>query len=224
MILCLALGLGGDRVEHTITSQGIQHTITLMVDRFAQQIVLERQETPVERHGGTVVRIGYPIDRVPLCDLRGLDTLILDFAALNPHAAFTLCDRTEYRDEDGDSINRELEINSSAVTTEKWASADPIPPHWYGVEKFGHRVLLELIRDPEITVAQFLSGFKGLSSTQRRSTVAAAAGLSGAKLSALLDGRSVDIGRASRLLAEMQGASKPPKPSVLGGVGKACIE
>ena len=91
------------------------------------------------------------------------------------------------------------------------------------MEKFKHRVLLELNRDPEITVAQFLGTFKGLSSTQRRATVAAAAGLSGAKLSALLDGRSIDTGRAGRLLGKMQGASKPPKSSVLGGVGKICI-
>ena len=224
VLMCLALGLGWERVEHTITSQGIRHTITLTVDRLAQRIVLERQETPVEHRSGTTVRIGYPLDLVQFGHLCQLRDLILDFAALNPHAAFNLRDRTGFCDDDGDPIIGDLEIELSAEGLDKWPSAAPIPPHWYGLEKFEHRVLLELIRDPEITVAQFLGTFKGLSSTQRRSTVAAAAGLSGAKLSALLDGRSIDTGRAGRLLAEMQGASKPPKPSVLGGVGKNCVE
>ena len=107
---------------------------------------------------------------------------------------------------------------------DKWPSGAPTPPHWYSLEKFAHRVLLELARDPELTVAQFLGTFKGLSSTQRRSAVATAADLSGAKLSALLDGRSIDPSCAARLLAEMQDASKAPKPSVLGGVGKDCVE
>jgi hypothetical protein len=128
-----------------------------MVDRLAQQIVLERQETLVEHRNGTVVRVGYPIDLVPLCDLGGLGNLIRDFAALNTHAAFTLRDWTGYRDDGGDPLIGDLRIEieeSSAEAPEKWASANPIPPHWYGLEKFGHRILLELIRDPEITVAR----------------------------------------------------------------------
>ena len=195
----------------------------LTVDRLAQQIALERQEVPVEPCSGTVVRIGFPVDKIPFGQLSGLHNLIVDFAALNPHCGFHLRDWTGYVD-DGEPLIGDALIELSADGIEKWDSAAPIPPHWYSLERFGHRIFLELIRDPDITVAQFLGTFKGLSSTQRRSTVAAAAGLSGAKLNALLDGRSIDTGRAGRLLAEMQGASKPPKPSVLGGVGKNCVE
>ena len=131
---------------------------------------------------------------------------------------------TGYVDDDGEPIIGDLEIESIADGIDKWDSAAPIPPHWYSLEKFGHRVLLELNRDPDLTIAQFLATFKGLSSTQRRSSVAAAAGLSGAKLSALLDGRSIDTGHASRLLTAMQAASRPPKPAALGGLGKDCVE
>ena len=220
VLMCLAFGLGLERVEHTITSQGIRHTITLTVDRLAQRIMLERQEVPVEPCSGTIVRIGFPVDQVPFGQLNGLRNLIIDFGALNPHCRFHLRDLTGYVDDDDEPIIGDLEIASIADGIDKWDSAAPVPPHWYSLEKFGHRILLELIRDPDLTIAQFLGTFRGLSSTQRRSTVAAATGLTGAKLSALLDGRSIDTGRAGRLLTAMQAASRPPKPAALGGVGK----
>ena len=224
VLMCLGFGLGLERVEHTITSQGIRHTITLTVDRLAQRIMLERQEVPVEPCSGTIVRIGFPVDQVPFGQLNGLRNLIIDFGALNPHCRFHLRDLTGYVDDDDEPIIGDLEIASIADGIDKWDSAAPVPPHWYSLEKFGHRILLELIRDPDLTIAQFLGTFRGLSSTQRRSSVAAAAGLSGAKLSALLDGRSIDTGRAGRLLTAMQAASRPPKPAALGGVGKDCVE
>ena len=77
--MCLAFGLGWERVEHTITSQGIQHRIILTVDRLAQRIMLERQEVPVEPCSGTIVRIGFPVDQIPFGQLYGLQNLILDF-------------------------------------------------------------------------------------------------------------------------------------------------
>jgi len=60
----------------------------------------------------------------------------------------------------------------------KWTPDLPTPANWYTMERFSHRVLLELRRDPALTVAQFLGEFKGLSSRTLRSHVAAAAGLS----------------------------------------------
>ena len=94
------------------------------------------------------------------------------------------------------------------------------------VDRFAHRVLLEIKRDPEITVAQFLGTFKGLTSTTKRSEVAAAAGLSYKPLAALLDGSGTDLDRqrTRQLLYAMQEASRPPKPAVLGAVGKESFE
>ena len=114
VLMCLAFGLGWERVEHTITSQGIRHTITLTVDRLAQQIVLERQETPVEHRSGTTVRIGYPGRSGQVRPAVPAPNLILDFGALNPHAEFTLRDRPEFCDDDGDPIIGDLEIELSA--------------------------------------------------------------------------------------------------------------
>ena len=93
-------------------------------------------------------------------------------------------------------------------------------------ERFAHRVLLEIRRDPEITVAQFLASFKGLTSSTKRSEVAAAAELSYQPLAALLDesGTALDLDRTLRLLDAMQEASRPPKHAVLGAVGKETFE
>ena len=83
----------------------------------------------------------------------------------------------------------------------------PIPPHWYDPDRFAHRVLLEIKRDPEITVAQFLTTFKGLTSSTKRSEVAAAADLSYKPLAALLDdsGTDLDLERTQALAARHAG-------------------
>jgi hypothetical protein len=75
-------------------------------------------------------------------------------------------------------------------------------------------------------VAQFLTAFRGLSSSSKRSAVAADVGLSYQPLSALLDssGTSLDHDRTRRLLLAMKLASRPPKHAVLGGVGKETVE
>ena len=122
VLMCLALGLGWSRVEHTITSKGIQHTITLTVDRLAQEIFLDRQETPVKYRTGTTVRIGFPFNSVQLGQLYQLHNLILDFAALNPHAAFTFRGAEEFCDDDGDPIIDDLELESWADGVEKWSA------------------------------------------------------------------------------------------------------
>ena len=73
-------------------------------------------------------------------------------------------------------------------------------------ERFAHRVLLEIKRDPAITVAQFLGTFEGLTSSTKRAEVAAAADLSYKPLAALLDesGTDLDRARTGHLLRAMQ--------------------
>lgn len=224
-IMCLPFGLGHERAELIIMSRGVRHAITLVVDRIVGQIAIDRNETEIAHSEGAVVRIAYPLDQVPFVALADLRNLILDFGMLNPHAGFELVDATDLENGDGDgpAVPPLAPLRPRGEVT-KWTAGMPVPPHWYALERFEHRVLLELRRDPNITVSQFLAGFRGLTSGPMRSKVASEAGLSGARLSALVDDTALDTERCARLLDAMQAASRPPKPAALGAVGKNSVE
>jgi hypothetical protein len=206
-IMALPFGLGREEAGLTIASQGVEHTITLRVNRLEQRIDLERTTREVAATTGTIVSLDWPEE----IDLDEVERLIDQHAWLNPHAEFQL---------------NEDHLWQATAAGQKWTPGLPIPPHWYTFERFVHRVLLEIRRDPKITVAQFLGAFKGLTSSTKRSAVAVEAALSYQPLAALLDasGIALDLERTQALLTAMQQASRPPKPDVLGAVGKEPFE
>jgi hypothetical protein len=212
VIIALPLGLGCDQAITTITSRGVEHRITLRVNRLEQRIDLERVERPHRSvQVGTTVAMSWPhglnVDAVA-----AIGALLDQHAHLNPHA------RLELR---APSFGMARTWAARGALT-KWTPGRPVPAHWYAPDRFEHRVLLEIKRDPKITVAQFLGGFKGLTSRTLRSQVAAAADLSYQPLTTLLDGSGTGLDHrcARALLDAMQDASRPPKHSVLGAIGK----
>jgi hypothetical protein len=206
VIMALAFGFGRDRSGMTITSKGLEHTITLHVNRLEQRIDLERAIRDVPTKPGTTITLSWPEE----IDAGEIRDLLASYCWLNPHAIFRFNDEPAW---------------SAGTAVAKWPTGAPTPPHWYTPERFVHRVLLEIKRDPALTVAQFLTAFRGLSSSTKRSEVAADVELSYQPLSALLDssGTSLDYDRARRLLLAMRLASRPPKHAVLGGVGKETV-
>ena len=207
-LLALPFGFGHDLATTTIVSHGLEHVITLRADRLAQRIDVERVERPVSVEHGTAITMTWPDD----IDLGEVIEVLYRFALLNRHASFQLVDSAGHQQWHAGPWGPQLT---------KWTERK-VPPHWYTQERFGHRVLLELRRDPEITVAQFLGTFKGLSDRSERSRVAEAAGLSYQPLAALLNGSGtrLDQDRTAALLAAMQKASRAPKPAVLGAAGE----
>ena len=210
-LLALPFGFGHDIAMTTIVSRGIEHVITLRADRLAQRITVEHTERPVPVEPGAAITITWPGD----IHLGEVIEILYRYALLNRHARFRLVR----------AGNEHWSAGPWGPPLTKWTPGLPIPPHWYTLERFTHRVLLEIRRDPEITVAQFLGTFKGLSSPPRRSELAEAAGLSYQPLRALLDqsGTQLDQVRAARLLTAMQKASRAPKPAVLGAAGEVAF-
>jgi DNA topoisomerase VI subunit B len=209
VLMALPFGSGHDQAVTVITSRGVEHTITLRVNRLEGRIDVERVERPVPDAPGTTITIARPPQHSLINASRDEAIVLLsDHAWLNPHVEITLND-------DGGRWERTTSIR-------KWTPGLPVPPHWYSLERFCHRVLLEIRRDPKVTVNQFLAGFKGLASTVKRAEVAANAQLSYGHLAALLDesGTSVDPWQASLLLDAMQQASRAPKHAALGGIGR----
>jgi DNA topoisomerase VI subunit B len=207
VLMALPFGFAREEAGLTITSRGVEHTIRLRVNRLEQRIDLDRAISVAPAGPGATVSIRWP----EAIDLDDVKSLIGEHAFLNPHADFRLKDERYW---------------AATAPISKWTPGLPIPAHWYDLDRFAHRVLLEIKRDPRTTVAQFLGTFKGLTSRTKCSEVAAAAGLSYKPLVALLDdsGTDLDRGRTRLLLNAMQNASRPPKHAVLGALGKEIFE
>ena len=211
-LLALPFGFGLDTATTTIASQGLEHAITLRVDRLAQRIAVERTERPVATATGAAITMTWP-DGIDLGEVVGI---VYRHALLNRHARFQVIDAAGHE---------RWSAGPFGLAPTKWMPG-PIPPHWYTLERFAHRVLLEIRRDPEITVAQFLGTFRGLTDRSKVARVAAAAGVSYQRLSALLDqsGTQLDQDCAAALLEAMKGASRrAPKPDVLGAAGEVAF-
>ena len=208
-LMCLHFGFGLDAAGIMITSRGVRHVIDLRVNRLAQSVELEHAVTDCPAEPGTCVRLAWP---EPV-DGDEVAWLVHEHAWLNPHAGFHLT-------VDGDTTTWE-----ATAPIKKWTPGQPIPPHWYTPERFAHRVLLEIGSNPGITAQQFLGTFRGLTDRSRRAEIAAACGLTGQPLRALLDasGRALDDARARALLHAMQQEGRAPRPDALGRIGKETV-
>jgi DNA topoisomerase VI subunit B len=169
VLMALPLGLGRDEAVTTICSCGVEHTIRLKVNRLEGRIDVERVERAVPTTPGTTVTIARPPGSSSLAgsDINEVCELVYRHALINRHAEFRLRLADGYEWWSGEGI-----------PVAKWTPGMPVPAHWYSLERFEHRVLLEIRNNPKITVAQFLGTFKGLSSRTMRSQVAEDAGLS----------------------------------------------
>jgi DNA topoisomerase VI subunit B len=225
-IVAMPFVLDGNEGRVDIVGAGIASEIRFCVDRIAQ-----RPAADVSRSykSGSVVRVHWPVstssedgegrhvftsrdeaalDRETADDLR---QLVEDFAFLNPHATLTV---------DGTTFE------ATDPAWAKWKPSSPTSPHWYEPEHLerllGAYITHDLANGRERTVREFVSEFKGVSSTIRQKEVLAEVDLSRAPLSALLaeDERDFDHERVARLLAAMKTHSNPVGPRPLGTIGK----
>ena len=173
-LMALPFGSGRDEAVTVLRSRGVEHTITLNVNRLAGRIDVERTERPTPDLPGTTIILARPPQHS--LDNGGLDEaadLLSDHAWLNPHVAI--------------SLNGDPGVWEPTAAVSKWTPGLPIPAQWYSLERFSHRILAEIRRDPKLTISQFLTGFRGLAGTRKRAEVAAIANLSYQPLAALLE-------------------------------------
>jgi hypothetical protein len=79
------------------------------------------------------------------------------------------------------------------ATWRKWGSSDPTCPHWYDSARLENLIAANVALagqcgEPCRTVADFISEFRGLSSTAKRRDICANAGVSRMSLADLLSG------------------------------------
>lgn len=211
---------GGNSGRVEITSQGVQHSITVAVDRIRQEPVLRHDREPSTVKTGAIFTVRWP-------NLAGLEAPRLEavflprieaYSLLNPHASFAFCPAGKVHAQHAPTVPE---------AWRKWRPSDPTCPHWYSEDQL--RALLaayiaaEQNGNPGRFVRDFVSEFRGLSGSAKRKQVLEAAGLSGARLADLVSNGEVDRGRVEALLCAMQAVSREADARHLGVIGEAHI-
>jgi hypothetical protein len=233
-LVALPFVLSGDVGRVTITSCGIRHEITLTKDQIRQEPVINCEQHVVDpATKGATVRIYWPKEgsvaipgrRKNGGAVRSLSSCFLlnaakekflqladDYAFLNPHLSLSV----DWR---GDR----LRIPAPQPGWRKWTARDAAPPHWYDEERFERLIGACISHDTSLgvdrTIREFVSGFRGLSGSKKPPAVLEACGLSGAKLSQLVEGSEINHDLVRRLLDAMKQEGKAVAPASLGILG-----
>ncbi|MFV2063518.1 MAG: ATP-binding protein [Chloroflexota bacterium] len=215
-LVAMPFVLDGSEGLIEVSAHGQRHLITLRVDRIRQQPVISHQTEGSDVRNGTVVRLHWP-DRarsmLDACRDRFLQ-VAADFTVLNPHLTLTV-----------DWFGERSEVAATTPDWSKWKPSDPTSPHWYRPDHLERLVAAYLAHDADHnqqrTVREFVSEFRGLSSTAKQKRVLEATGLARAPLSALVIDDHIDRQAIVALLDAMQAYTRPVKPAALGIVGRS---
>lgn len=142
--------------------------------------------------------------------------LLQSYALFNPHAGFTLSGK-----------GQTVEIAKPLINGwQKWLPSDPTSPHWYDVESLSRLIGAMITNDHgQQTVREFVSEFRGLTSTIRQKRVVSAADLERLRLCDLRtsDGKAINTVAVGRLLKAMCEESKMVKARQFGIIGKEAL-
>jgi len=200
------------RVE--VEARGLHHTIDVTLDRIKQRPVIDRGQEKGLVKNGTFVKVWWPESSCSeddeFDDFYSPPTpqeLVEGFAAFNPHATFRLGDTT---------------FEPSNPGWRKWKPSDPTSPHWYSPETLRDLIAAYIDRERDggrvRTVREFVSEFRGLSSTAKQQEVTA--GFSRVHLRDLVSDGDIEMAAIAQLLSAMKRLSKAPKPAALGIIGR----
>jgi DNA topoisomerase VI subunit B len=197
----------------TITSQGVRHTITVSLDRIAQEPQIHHVSEPdVTVRKGTTVEVRLGTLKKAARD-RFLP-LVQGHSLFNPHATITL--------NHGDTVHA---FTRTTDTWTKWKPSDPTSAHWYTAEQLctliAAYVAAERRGGRALFVREFVAEFRGLSSTVKRRAVLDGLPLAGLHLHDLVTKGDLDRRLIAKLLKRMQTASTPVPPRALGVLGEA---
>jgi len=211
----------GERGQVDVWSRGLHHAIEVTLDRLAQRPVITHRTEDGEVKNGTFVKVSWPDSAclVEPChrpdfyqapDMPTAGQLVENYAAFNPHATFTYGGAT---------------FEATAPEWRKWRPGDPTSPHWYTPETLRDLIAAYIAAErgngaKRRTVREFVSEFRGLSGTAKQKAI----GQAGVYLADLVSNGDVDMRAVTRLLGDMQAASRAPKPAALGLVGEAHIK
>ena len=198
--------------EVTITSQGQRHQVLVSVDRIAQRPEIRHEvKTDDLVRSGTHITVTWP-------DSAGSDLveardrilqMVSIYGLLNPHAQFAGLDTPFTR---------------VTTTCRKWVASEPTSAHWYDADQLRALMASYIAHERDggrgRTVREFVSEFRGLSSTAKQKAILARAGVAGVHLRDLVADGDIDHSAVEALLDAMRAESRPVKPRALGALGE----
>jgi len=214
-LLAMPFVLDGEHGRVVVQARGIRHEITIRVDRIRQEPVIDHQTADANGADGTSITIEWPDEASFIAENAKPRFLQVceDYAWLNPHMALTV--------EAGED---QRAYEPTDTTWAKWSPSQATPAVWYTAEDMARLIAACIAKDQEAgedrTVRAFVSGFKGLSSTQKQKRVTETVGLSRSKLSELASGGELDDESICALVEAMHAESKVIKPKALGVIGR----
>ncbi len=211
----VANGVG--KVE--VNSKGFEHVIKTSLDRIVQRPMIDhKSQKKSSIKNGTIVRV-YWSNSATLEDEENaysykakppsIEEIVSQYSVFNPHSSFIL----------GDSKYSAIDTN-----WKKWKTDMPTCIHWYNEytlrELIAAYVALERNGNngkPK-TVREFVSEFKGLSSTLKQKEIIK--DFSGMFLHDLIKDNDIDMDIVRGLLDSMKENSVPVKPYSMGLIGE----
>jgi DNA topoisomerase VI subunit B len=202
-----------------VIAQGEKHSINVKMDLIRGKPSIDHIKEPFVKNG-TSIKIEWP-ELTSLVSGQSSDSyeheyrtkypiacaLVDQFHAFNPHATF--------------SVNGKV-YPATDPTWEKWSPDMPTSAHWYNPDTLRNLIAAYIASEQDggrmRTVREFVSEFRGLSSTVKQKEVSA--DWSGDHLHDYVKDGDVDREFVSALLGRMQKSSNAPKPRALGIIGK----
>lgn len=184
-------------------------------------------DTDVFVKNGTAVTVDWPgvacyLERLKesgFYNFVGVDTILRNYAAFNPHATFSL------------TMGEAGARTYAPTSTEwrKWLPSNPTSPHWYDAARL--RSLMAAYVGAEAdggrvrTVREFVSEFNGLSATAKQKAVTESCmNLPGKYLHDFDFGSPATLGTIGDLLTTMQEHSRKIPATALGVIGEKHVK
>jgi hypothetical protein len=205
----------------TIEARGITHDITFAVNKIENAPMIARRKSDSPITSGTRLTVTWPRERALVSNAyhgnsARIRRICEDFCWLNPHLTLRLV------------INGETVIDHSATDANwhKWRPRDPTSPHWYDYQRFERYMAAFVARslkgtNPNMTVREFMSQFRGLTSTIKQKRVLHQLGVAHMPLTKFFgSAKQVNQKQIAKLLEVMKAETEPVKPKLLGVIGK----
>lgn len=207
-----------------IESRGVKHTIDIKADPTGE-LKLNHDTEPIGNVGTCITtvlepKISYFGDKEKI--LAAIEKLCIGYGIFNPHTKFEFEGKVIERRYDEFENLIENEVNSSQkylpIVDEKWRKFYPtdLPsPHWYGSGDLKKLIYAHINAGKIKPFGEFIREFRGLSSSTKAKIVKVE--FPGIKTIADI---VEDDAQIPKLCKAMQGATKPPSPSILGIIGE----
>jgi DNA topoisomerase VI subunit B len=200
-----------------IEARGGAHHIEFSVDHIRQEPKIVRATEPSPVVHGTKVTVKLPaaqcgyhkIGIIENCKEKFLG-LAESYAWLNPHLSLRVSWNGDVK----------VDVKASNPTWSKWLPCWPTSPHWYDKSRFRRYMSAHIANREKTTVREFISEFRGLSSTAKQKAVLAEIRASHVSLYDFFGRGRANGDNISGLLSALKNHSKPVRPVHLGVIGK----